>query len=102
MPCFVIHFRDRHGSHQSTKWADKPSEALSLLKKAHSQRSCAVDYSTPVLMRPQPFSAEARESTEAFWAAQSHPGAVRTKPAGEIALFAADESELPPLEEAIA
>lgn len=61
MPCFRIIYHDRHGPHETTKWANTPAEAIELVKKARAGFAMTPIVGKPVEVIPCPFSDEARE-----------------------------------------
>jgi hypothetical protein len=93
MPCFSIQYRDRYGSHTGFIWGDSPEAALRSFRGRHKGKRSrgAVDYDTPALVDPQPFTEASRAQNAARYA-QEQKALLETKPEVEIHFDAPEEN----------
>lgn len=61
MPCFTVTYSHRFGSFSSSKWAETPEDALSMVKGVHKKNGLStavghITYEPAKLVTPQPFT----------------------------------------------
>jgi hypothetical protein len=89
MPCFTVKYTHRFGVFSSSKWAETPEDALSMVKVVHKKNGLStavghITYEAATLVTPEPFMDGAAHVPAPVVAPQKPKPAPKPKEAGEL------------------